>query len=80
MPVPKRGTSDRLDVGQREHRRALRQALVDRVGQAVQAGRLEHRLEQRVPLLAGAALAAPFAADAAAVAAGVAGFLFCHGV
>jgi hypothetical protein len=33
---------DRLDVGQRQHRRRLRQALVLRLGQAVQARRLDH--------------------------------------
>ncbi len=69
---------DRLDVGQRHHRRALRQALMR--GRKAIAGRLDDGFDQRIPLAAGRALASPFVADAAAFGAGVVGFWFSHGM
>ena len=51
---------DRLDIGQRQHRRGLRQALVRLVEKRF-AGGFGHRFDQRVPLPAGRALAGPLA-------------------
>ena len=79
MPVPKRGTSIASMSASDSTGAVCARLLWTGFDRRLTPGASTTRLDQRVPLLAGRALAVPLVADAAAVAAGVIGFCFCHG-